>query len=167
MNTSACCTTVNGKSLVCHSCDIKCKVIGSFVGIITGFVILIAIETAFITVPPIIIGHEKVVAFNRSIDLVIDYRRNLGAYHEFYAIRSVRVSCNGISYSIPDNIHYYQEEPQHESRTFYVLPSFMQSEGTRCVLHRTLTWKPDFSLSYKTHSLPKIEFVVAANRSLP
>ncbi|CAK0755143.1 hypothetical protein CCP4SC76_2580020 [Gammaproteobacteria bacterium] len=150
----------------CLHCTLKTKIIGSFIGLIAGFVIVVILETAFITRPPIIIGHEQVVAFNRNIDLVIDYRRNLGAYHEFYAIRSVRVSCNGISYSIPDNIHYYQEEPPHESRTFYVLPSFMQPEGTHCVLHRTLIWKPDFSLSNKTYSLPKIEFVIGEFKAL-
>ncbi|CAK0758735.1 hypothetical protein CCP4SC76_3060010 [Gammaproteobacteria bacterium] len=149
----------------CLHCTIKTKIIGSFIGIIAGFVIIVIIETAFITKPPITIGHDNVVAFNRNIDLVIDYRHTLGAYHEFYGIRSSRVSCNGISYVIPDSLHYYPEEPPRESRQFFVLPGFMQPEKTRCVLHGALIWKPDFSLSPKTYTLPKIEFVVGDIRA--
>ena len=151
----------------CLHCTLKTKIIGSLIGLIAGFVLIVLFETLFVIRPPLHIGQEKVVAFNRNADLVIDYRRTLGAYHEFYGIRSSRVSCNGISYAIPDSLHFYQEEPPRESRQIFVLPGFIQPEKTRCVLHGALIWKPDFSLSPKTFTLPKIEFVVETDRSLP
>jgi len=144
----------------CIHCSLKTKIIGSMIGIIAGFVIVVAIETVFIEKPPILIGSEEVVGFNRSDDLMLDYRRNLGAYHEFFAVRTVRVTCNGISYSTPDSIHYYRAEAPRPARTYYVLPNFSQEIGTKCTMYRTLIWKPNFSLQDKTYSLPMLEFKV-------
>ncbi len=152
--------TDKAESRVCSHSVMKTKIIGSLIGIIAGFVLVVAIETTFIETPPILIGKEEVVGFNRADDLILDYRRNLGAYHEFFAIRTVRVTCNGISYSTPDSIHYYQEENPKPARTYYVLQNFRQEEGTKCTMRRTLVWKPSFSLQDKTFSLPKLDFTV-------
>ncbi|CAK0779092.1 hypothetical protein CCP4SC76_6750009 [Gammaproteobacteria bacterium] len=148
----------------CFHCTLRTKAVGSLIGIIAGFVIVVAIETAFVETPPILIGGEEVVGFNRADDLILDYRRNLGAYHEFFAIRTVRVTCNGISYSTPDSIHYYREENPKPARTYYVLPNFSQEEGTKCTMHRTLIWKPNFSLQDKTFLLPKLDFKVVTQQ---
>jgi len=147
----------------CIKCSLKTKIVGAMIGIITGLVITIAIETAFIETPPIIIGNEEVVGFNRSDDLILDYRRNLGAYSQFFAVRAVRINCEGISYSTPDSIHFYKEEPPKPARTYYVLPNFKQKEGARCTMYRTLMWKPNFSLQDKTYALPKLDFRVIKN----
>ena len=50
----------------CLHCTLKTKIIGSFIGLIAGFVMVVIIETVFITRPPIIIGHEQVVAFMQA-----------------------------------------------------------------------------------------------------
>ncbi|MEI6415950.1 MAG: hypothetical protein WCP34_17070, partial [Pseudomonadota bacterium] len=49
----------------CINCTVKTKIIGSLIGIIAGFVMVVAIETTFIETPPILIGKEEVVGFNR------------------------------------------------------------------------------------------------------